>query len=262
VQAIDLAHSSGLKTRVITNGQQGFSKFLKTYNGHVLPAIGFSIDGAVRETHERIRGLGTFERLINNVERSHGLGYRSHAIISVSRQNSEEITQILDVCEQLQFAYVNVHYVTSRGFAPSEIVLSVQEWRDVCRIIRNHSRKLSVEIRLEETFSPAGAAVGSCAVRDQRSLLFFPDGRVFMCPMFIDVPNAHSFTWSKEGLLNNTSTRSEQQICASDESVTCPAMQFVNPDIANGAASKQYVIRCIFDKSKIVSAKRIPTKRG
>src|SRR6185436_4285453 len=55
VQAIYLAHSMGLKTRVITNGQQGFSRFLKAYNGDVLPAIGFSIDGAVRETHERIR---------------------------------------------------------------------------------------------------------------------------------------------------------------------------------------------------------------
>jgi MoaA/NifB/PqqE/SkfB family radical SAM enzyme len=260
VQVVKFAHAGGLKTRIITNGQGGFRRFTDSYDGETLPSIGFSIDGATKQTHESIRGLGTFERLIDNINRSQSFGYRTHAVVSISRQNSHELTEILDVCDRLKFRYVNVHYVTSRGFASPDIVLSVDEWENICRRAREHSQHLRTEIRLEETFSPLGTRVASCAVRNKSSLLFFPDGRVFMCPMFIDMPNAHSFMWSDLGLLPNSADGSEQNVCKKDTSVMCPAMQFVNPAIAEEASKKGYLIRCIFDKTQIGLVKRMAAK--
>lgn len=252
VKAIELSHSMGLKTRVITNGQQSFTKFIQTYEGAVRPQLGFSIDGATEGTHDVIRGVGTFGRLIKNIKRSRELGYGSHAIISVSRQNAHEVIDILTICDEFQLNYVNVHYVTSRGFAPSEIVLSVKEWKEICTRIKEHSKKLNVEIRLEETFIENESEYRGCAVRDRGSLLFFPDGRVFMCPMFIDIPDAHSFTWGKDGLVENISDKSEQSLCMRDTDRTCPAMRFVNHQAVKDAANNGFLIQCIFNKTRLV----------
>jgi hypothetical protein len=140
------------------------------------------------------------------------------------------------------------------------MVLSLDEWEDICRQTQEHSHHLSTEIRLEETFSPFGTRVASCAVRDKSSLLFFPDGRVFMCPMFIDMPNAHSFMWSASGLLPNPADGCEQNMCKGNTAVMCPAMQFVNPNIAEEAFEKGYLIRCIFDKTRISLVENVTAK--
>jgi MoaA/NifB/PqqE/SkfB family radical SAM enzyme len=250
VQVVQLAAARGLRSRLITNGQQGFAKFMHATEG-VNVEIGFSIDGSSASVHDTIRGSGTFKRLLANVLQSQSLGFESHAIVSVSKQNCHDILRILDLCEQLRFKYVNVHYVTARGFASSDIVLKPPAWRKLCFEVRDYSSKLNVEVRLEETFVTKEQGVGSCAVRERSSLLFFPDGRVFMCPMFIDVPDAHSFIWSGSTLLKNRSKSSETVLSAADVSVHCPAMRFVNPTIAKESASLGLSIRCIFHKTEL-----------
>lgn len=251
IEAVKLVQFLGLEARIVTNGLHGFAHFMEHFDGTSLPYIGFSLDGSGPEYHDLIRGRGNFSRLMINIQRSRSLGYRSFCIISVSRENSDDILPTLDLCNDVGFDYVNIHYVTNRGFATSDMVLSIKEWRDLYQIIQEYSRTLKIDIRIENTFVPQTDFSGSCAVREQNNLMFFPDGRVFTCAMFIDKSDAHSYTWTKQGLIANESSCSEQAVCAHEFATHCPAMRYVNPTIQQQAEQFSCAITCIYEKVRL-----------
>ncbi len=251
VEAVELVQSLGMKTRIVTNGLHGFATFMKRFDGPIKPFIGFSLDGSNAQIHDQIRGRGNFMKLMANIEQSRVFGYQSFSIVSVSRQNADDILALLDLCEEIGFEYVNVHYITDRGFATAEMVLSVEEWQQTYRRIENHSRTLNIDLRVERTFIPQTEFAGSCAVREQNNLMFFPDGRVFTCSMFIDIPNAHSFTWTRQGLIPNQGPHNERMLCADKVTVHCPAMRYVNPAISQQAEQHFCAINCIYEKVRL-----------
>lgn len=253
VRAIQFAHVQNLSTQFVTNGQRPLGGFLDSFDGDLKPKIGFSIDGSNPAVHDAIRGRGTFAKAIKSVERALDLGYRCHFVSSISRQNAHDVVGILKLADRLAVSYVNVHYVSARGFAPNSIVLTIDEWLDVGSQIASALPGLSTPIRWERTFYENGAQT-PCQVRDRSSLLFFPDGRVFMCPMFIDVPDAHALLWSERGLESNV-LLNEEDLCRKDTSGHCPAMKFVNPAALQQANDRRITVGCIFDKQKLVASR-------
>lgn len=257
VDTIKWVQSSNMKARLVTNGHTGFERFMTRFDGGQLPTLCFSIDGSTPEQHDLIRGKGSFNQLVKNIKRSKELGYQSSAIVSLNRNNMKDAKSILKLCEQFGFQYVNVHYVTNRGFATTQSVPSVREWQDVYDEIQLVSNSLQLDMRVERTFIPRSEFSGSCSVRDQSNLMVFPDGRVFMCAMFIDVPNAHSFTWTMDGLVENNPLHNERKLCLDTPATHCPAMQYVNPQVNLEAKRNDLAIRCIYEKSRLYSGKEV-----
>jgi MoaA/NifB/PqqE/SkfB family radical SAM enzyme len=255
-EALSYSHRLGLRTRVITNGQAAFGRFVDTFDDAQKPSVGFSIDGSSAAVHDAIRGPGSFARVITNVRLATSRGYQCHAILSVSRKNANDVVAILSLAADLQLRYVNVHYVTARGFATSDVVLSVGDWMRLGREIENVLPSIGIPVRLERTFVP-GTAPHTCAVREESSLLFFPDGRVFMCPMFVDVAGAHAFEWNAGELLPNSSAHTERTIAAENPSRSCPAMKFVNAEVIAQAELSALVVGCIFDKERLTAPRKV-----
>lgn len=251
IAAIDLTQQAGYKARIVTNGQQSYSSFLDKFTGTQRPFICFSIDGSCPEVHDAIRGHGSFHRLIGNIYRTKELGYRTAGIVSVSRQNAHDIVNLLDLCNTLSLEYVNVHYVTNRGFATADTVLTIEEWEEIYTEIVGTSTRLHTELRIEKTFYSHKALPLHCAVAEGKNLMFLPDGRVYMCMLFIDVPNSHSFTWTPTGLQRNTSAMSEQLLTSNRTVCSCPAMSHVNEAISKQAARENKVIQCIYQKEHL-----------
>lgn len=249
--ALELAQQAGYNTRIVTNGQQSYSSFLENFTGTQRPFICFSIDGSCPQVHDGIRGQGSFHRLLDNIYRTKELGYRTAGIISVSRQNAHDIVRLLDLCDALTLEYVNIHYVTNRGFATADTVLSVEEWEKIYVEIAAASSRLHTELRIEKTFYNRDTVPLHCAVVEGRNLMFLPDGRVYMCMLFIDVPNSHSFTWTPEGLQRNRSAMSEQLLTSNKAACGCPAMRHVNTAISQHATQENKVIQCIYQKERL-----------
>jgi MoaA/NifB/PqqE/SkfB family radical SAM enzyme len=224
---------------------------MREFDGSELPGVGFSIDGSGPEVHDAIRGNRAFERMIPNIERARDLGYHTFGIVSVSRTNAADIHNTLMLCDHLGLSYVNVHHVSNRGFASEQTVLAIDEWRAVCDEIIRCSAGLSLDVRLERTFVGSGQHQASCAVRDQSNLMFLPDGRVFMCPMFIDVPDAHSFVWTTAGLMERQGHDTEQSLSAPVVATHCPAMPFVNEGLCAGAREHGMQISCVLEKTRL-----------
>ncbi len=249
-EAIQLAQAENIHTRIVTNGHRSYTKFVNNFKSASLPFICFSIDGSNDKVHDSIRGEGSFDVLLKNIRLSKKLGYRIGGIISISRQNAHDVTSILSLCDALEFEHVNIHYVTNRGFATAAMVLSVDEWEMIYSQVEKISSNIKTSIRIEKTFYPHTVEL-NCAVVEKSNLMFYPDGRVFMCMMFVDVPGAHSFTWTKNGLELNQSLLNEQTLVKNRTSIGCPAIKYVNKIIAAEAQNKMKLVQCIYDKQTL-----------
>jgi MoaA/NifB/PqqE/SkfB family radical SAM enzyme len=248
-QSILMVQERGMKARVVTNGQKSFQKFMEEFDGPTLPHVCFSVDGSDSVVHDRVRGHGSFDRLMQSIAVANQKGYPTSGIVSIARSNADDCERILERCATLGFQYLNAHYVTNRGFADVQSVLSIEEWLAVVSRIEAKSATVDLDVRVERTFTPREQFSGGCAVREESNLMFFPDGRVFMCAMFIDVKNAHSYTWTRAGLVPNRSLISERALCATETEVHCPAMALVNIGVSQQAQQQGLAIRCIYDKS-------------
>lgn len=250
-EAIELAATNGYQTRLVTNGHRSYARFLRAMAEKSLPAICFSLDGSSSQSHDTVRGHGTFSELIKNIEISTRRGAEIGGILSISTQNAHDVPATLRLCNELGFQYVNVHHVSNRGFASSDMVLPLLDWQKVCSEIDTIAPSLTTAIRLERTFVRGGNLL-HCAVREQSNLMFLPDRRVYMCMMFIDIPGSHSFTWTENGLIPNKGANSEQQMAATvGLQGGCPAFSLVNPRLANEAAALGQAVACIYEKEEL-----------
>jgi MoaA/NifB/PqqE/SkfB family radical SAM enzyme len=238
----------GMHARLVTNGQRGFTRFMEEFDGAKPPTVYFSVDGSCAEVHDKIRGRGTFARLVANVERSRKLGYRAFGITSVTRVNAHDILATLRLCDRLGLEHVNVHYVTNRGFAKAESLVPFSEWSRLRESIEEASGGMRVAVRADHSLAPYDEYTGYCSVRRQDNLMFYPDGRVFICAQFFDVPGAHSFEWRNGRLTPNPAVRTEGSICAESTAPVCPAISYVNTDLLREAAGLGCTIGCIYEK--------------
>ncbi len=252
VPAIKQAQALGLNTRLVSNGTSGFAKFLQKFDGETLPYLYFSIDGSNEAGHDAVRGPGVFRQLITNVKRARELGYRATGVISLHKRNAHDAVATVKLVESLGLECANIHFVTDRGFAGADMVLSIPEWFDVCKKLNEAAKDLTIPLRVEKTFLPGIGTLPSCAVHDQSNMVVYPDGRVYFCNLFIDLPDGHSYTWTNDGLLPNQNRLNERTICAESGCGHCPAMRYVNQDVENEARRQNFTIGCIYNKDRIL----------
>lgn len=240
--------SKGLRARLVTNGLHGFSRFMDRFKGDRMPIVYFSIDGSSPKTHDAIRGRGSFDKLIPNIRRSRELGYTGYGIMSVNGQNHDDVVPTLRLCDELGLEHVNVHFVTNRGYATADSVISFGRWQEIRQEIEGASRTLRVTVRADHSLANVGEYSGYCSVRAQDNLMIYPDGRVFICAMFFDVPGAHAFEWRDGSLHPNPASKTELTICETGSRSCCSAMEYVNPELMDEAAGLGCTVGCIYEK--------------
>ena len=244
--------SKNIKIRIVTNGQKSFHRMMKNIpfdlmsNLHVC----FSIDGSNEKIHDSIRGKGTFKNLIQSITLCKEMSVSMSGISSISTDNYNDILKIVKECESHQMKYLNIHYVTNRGFAISEKVVSIPNWTNLYSQLIDSANDFKIAIRFEKTFINDNEKV-ECLVVNKKNLIITPDGKIFACTMFMEIPNTHSATWTTNGIIKNTNPYNENYICGSKISNGCPALPLINAELLEEAAQYNYCIDCIFNKTKI-----------
>jgi radical SAM protein with 4Fe4S-binding SPASM domain len=100
---------------------------LSSYN--VLEFVQISLDGVTSETHERIRGKGTFKKSLEAVSHLKDAGVYVHIHFVVHRQNLEEAFQLTDFAKELGVDNILVTRLVpfGRGKEMEDLMLNPEE---------------------------------------------------------------------------------------------------------------------------------------
>lgn len=250
--AVALSHRHNLRTRIITNGSVAFHRFLDRHcRGPAFPIhIGFSLDGP-QAIHDRIRKRGSFRNLWLSIDMCQAANVSYSGIVSFSNDNIDYLEETLRQSAKFGFKYLNIHYVTNRGFATSEHLISIRRWQKACKDIASIASDLRLHIRMEDTFVSQSGGSPGCAIRERTNLIFLPDGRVFQCLLFLEVPAAHSFTWSDRGLVANLSDKTEVNRAEEGSQIGCPAVSVLSPKLFEAALRSNVRVGCVYHKKDV-----------
>jgi hypothetical protein len=138
--------------------------------------------------------------------------------------------------------------VTARGNASRESVLGQAGWRAVLETIQRLAATTRLQIRCEDPFfTLEPTAPLRCAVRDKSNMMFFPDGRVYSCLLFIDSKGGSGSYWDGKSVVRVTPPRGEFNACLeAGKKPSCPASAVLQPPLYPGGGVAR--IRCIYDK--------------
>ncbi len=248
IEIINLFVNNGINTRIVTNGQKSYQSLHTKLPKEIKQKIHvcFSIDGSNSDTHDFIRGKGVFAKLYQSIALAKLDKISMSAITSISKDNFDDLIHIIEFCDLENMKYINIHYVTDRGFAQKGKLVEIQDWKQVCQTVK--SLKSNIKIRIENTFVPIANKV-ECEVVKKENLIIDPNGHIYGCTMFMNLPNSFSGSWKEDGIEINLTSPSENNIC-SCSSEGCPAMKIVNSDLVNCSIKLNNKIDCIFNKTE------------
>lgn len=137
----------GMSISIVTNGSllsEGVLKELAACNMFTI----LSLDGARKETHEKMRGWGTWEFAISAAERMRGFGIRFGTVMAVSNFNYTEVKSYLSLAQELGASVGCLIPVMPTGRARLDIVLTPEQMMLVLRDVDEAAEKLKFPVSL------------------------------------------------------------------------------------------------------------------
>lgn len=131
---IDIIVDNGYTYNIVTNGWN-FERVLDILNGRLkrkkqLTGISLSLDGATEETHDRIRGEGSFRELMKTVTMLRANHIRFAFLMTVNRINLHELEDVAKLSLSLGSSYLfYAHMVPTHKTAQSDMDLTPDEYR-------------------------------------------------------------------------------------------------------------------------------------
>jgi len=218
--------------RIVTNGTKPYWHFINTVKNLRNIFTIFSIDGATEDTHDLIRGDGVFNVLNESIERARSSGISIAGITSLSKKNYDEISDIVHLCDEYNFEYINVHKTSNTGFASEKDMLSPQEWLDIRSELIDISYDVDVTIKFDRKYverseyEEMNEFQRECYVKSgtNGNVMIYPDGRVYRCSLFMDQKDTHNYEWRENGIVESQANgKTEETICNSCD-VGCPGV--------------------------------------
>lgn len=222
---IDAALEMGYEyVRMDTNGQFE-DDFLAHEGMKKLHEVSFSLDGYDPDTHEMMRGPGTFEKCVKNIERAIELGHNVDVTVCVHRGLAKRdeagelgLDKMIRFIESIGVKRINFHVLLKHGFPmdtwSEDTDLKVGEWITIHNEISQNIKdgKYKMEIRLplhfvkKEEFEQNPEYFAYCAAKLGERLLVHPNGRMRICSGLISSEYAVADYNSRRIRWNDTGT--------------------------------------------------------
>jgi radical SAM protein with 4Fe4S-binding SPASM domain len=180
--------------QLLTNGTLVTADIAKALKKLEPIYVQVSIDGATKETHDRIRGEGSFEKVTNGVRRLKDAGFSRIlvAAMTILKLNLHEIEDFVSLAEDLgiQLVHFPVFQTFGRGFNNRELLkLSLDDLQESVRCLsaswREHRDRIAFSLSPEifrfisvHKKDYCGAGIGLWSIE--------PDGRVTACSSLTD----------------------------------------------------------------------------
>jgi Fe-coproporphyrin III synthase len=217
-----------------TNGYL-FHDILAKVTPEEVDYFSFSLDGATRETNDRIRGDGSYAACLDGLRGAAARGFTTSLIYTVSRLNIHELAMMPELLDKLGIKRFFIQVIGLRGkSAPAPEASDTHQSPQVSR-----SQWLNIVAKTAQRIADCGITVtypkvflGSeekfeCAGNVADNYFVFPNGRVYRCPLCEDFP-IHSLCF-QENQLVPTARLNEQDFFKLDIPEGCVMNKLIQP---------------------------------
>jgi len=153
-----------------------------------LRRIQLSLEGATARTHDRIRGIGDYDRVIQTIRQLKKHGFRLSVMTTVTRVNHLELVSIMELLAEL-----NVDFFALERFIPAGQSSGLAAWRlsprelqtafqTTCDWGLSHVRPTVLMYRtLFALCSADNPSVGAMCSAGMNALTLMPNGDIYPC---------------------------------------------------------------------------------
>lgn len=192
--------------RMDTNGQFEDDLFAKGVFAD-LDEISFSLDGFSPETHDLMRGKGTFLKCVSNIRMAIKLGYKVDLTCCIHRglvkRNSKGellVDSMIRFVESLGIGRLNFHILFKPGFPmdtwTQETNVPWEQWVEIYREIHENIQngKYNIAVRIpqrlvkKEEFEKSPEYYGFCPAKLGERVLVHPNGIIRICSGMLSTP--------------------------------------------------------------------------
>lgn len=186
----------------------GYEKVILNTNGllkarHVLSKmspkefsyIQVSLDGGSPETHDMIRGKGTFRAAWKTTEDLAKRKFDTRVICTVNRKNREDCLTLIDKCEEIGVSLVKFHVFSAIGNGQdnTEWAMNPKEWIEFYETLERKREHHKIQIWYQPTYANrsnisrfTNQGYRGCIGRTLDRISIFPDGRAYVCSYLFD----------------------------------------------------------------------------
>ncbi len=150
-EAIEAVAAAGLTASFVTNGWH-FERIWPTLlaNRKSITHVAFSLDGITRETHDRWRGAGSFERLVRAFSRCYMAGLPFVVKMAIRRDTVDQLEQTAIFAARLGATGLSfVHVMPTSSAVQDESGLDLEEQRMAEQEIAILARMLKMKIGID-----------------------------------------------------------------------------------------------------------------
>lgn len=241
-----------------TNGYL-FGDILSKVTPAEVDYFSFSLDGATRDTNDRIRGNGSYDTCLEGIRSAIDRGFMTSLIYTVSNSNIHELEMMAPLLDRLGVDRFFIQVIGLRGksaLAPDDSEsrkspqVSRSQWLATVPGIARMIAERGIIVTYPKVFLNAGEKF-ECAGTVADNYFVFPNGRVYRCPLCEDFP-IHSLCF-QENQLVATAQLNEQDFFKLDIPEGCVMNKMIQPhNISyNEKGRPEYQIACCLLKEEI-----------
>ena len=200
--AVKEAKRLGFKSITIDTNGYLFHNILDKITPDEIDFLSFSLDGATRETNDAIRGKGSYDMVMEGIQKVVSKNFSCSMIYTVSDMNIHELELMPDVVKSLGINRFFIQVIGMRGKSSNpdgKRQVSRETWLStipkVAEAIAGHGIVVTypkVFLTKDETFQCAGLVADNYFI--------FPNGRVYQCPICEDF-SLHSYEIKNDRLI-------------------------------------------------------------
>ena len=208
-EAVKAARAMGYASITIDTNGYLFNDILSKLTPEEVDFFSFSLDGATRETNDRIRGNGSYDTCLAGIRNAVDRGFHTSLIYTVSKDNLHEVGQLPPLLKNLGIHRFFIQVIGIRGKSAQQIStsesdpknrqLGPNEWLETIPNVAEAVARLGITVSYPKVFlRPEEPFV--CAGIEAENYFIFPNGRVYRCPLCEDFP-LHSIAFIKNQMV-------------------------------------------------------------
>lgn len=221
VELLEHAMTSGIdRVTLLTNGivrNSVLQEVVEVQRRHPQMGIHISLDGASPQTHDLIRGRGTFQATLTRIEALQALGGRVTGIHTVLHQdNIDEFDMVIELIRKFRCEVWTVFPVAAIGRATTQPLrgLTHEQWAALPMRLEVLREELGLDIGqmgpiIEDDWPTTLGIVPRGREVLSRNVVVGPDGAMFLCPPLREMPIGHVTGTTTESWTDSISTGDE-----------------------------------------------------